>query len=332
MRINKVWGNLVVGMFMLTSACVASAAPVYTASGDPIPFNYGVTQLLYANKYNALIARNSGSAIGIINLANKTVVSVRQATGSFTDMDITASGRYIYVADYGGENIGYGTPLNTSYVHRLDLESKSWAKKPTAQIAGRIAAVSDNRFVLSSLDQWVTFSYQDIGTGPSTVMLNTAGPYWNAYYAGVYRGQIKADLKHGRLIHGNSGLSSQEVTAFTLVNNEFSKKESSGTYGSASGYGENVVLSNDYSGVYYGRLKVDPLDVRYNQVVFPEVIYGATGDVAFGGANYYDAKTGALLGSYGFKTTVIAVNPNGQDFWALDQDRKQLVRMVLSAN
>ena len=122
----------------------------------------------------------------------------------------------------------------------------------------------------------------------------------------------------GRLLHGNSGSSSQEIQAFRLVDDEFVRQEGSGVYGSASGHGGSVVLASDGSAFYYGRLQVDSLDVAHNTRVFPEVIYAANGLFAFGSGNYYDARTGIRLGSLPFSATVYAMNSNGNDFWAYD--------------
>ena len=75
------------------------------------------------------------------------------ANSSFTDMSLSPSGRYVFAADYGGENIGYGTPRDTSYVHRLDLTNMTWDLR-TAYIAGNVQAVSDTQLILKSIDQW----------------------------------------------------------------------------------------------------------------------------------------------------------------------------------
>ena len=82
--------------------------------------------------------------------------------------------------------------------------------------------------------------------------------------------------------------------------------------------GPNVVLATDGSAFYYGALQVDPLNVTRNLRAFPESIYGANGNVALGNGKYYDARTGVLLGSLPFSTTVYAMNPAGDDFWAYD--------------
>jgi hypothetical protein len=211
------------------------------------------------------------------------------------------------------------------------LNTQNWEQKSTGLVAGRIAAVSSDRFVLSSTDQWVTFSYNSWGTGSAVTPLNSDsyGGIPGAFYAGVYSGDIEYDPATGRLIHGNSGSSSQEITAFKIVGNDFHGQETSGTYGSASGYGGTSVLATDGSAFYYGALQVDPLDVSHNLHIFPEQIYAATGSIAFGNGKYYDAHTGALLGSLGFDSQVYALDATGQDFWAFDAADNTLHHFML---
>ncbi|CAN5175679.1 hypothetical protein BH11PSE11_BH11PSE11_36400 [soil metagenome] len=286
------------------------------------------TQLLYATAYNSLLLKNSASTIAKLDLATGLVTN-RASTSQFTDMSLSPGGRYVFAADYGGENIGYGTPASQSYVHRLDLFNSVWQRKAT-NIAGNIQAVSSTQFVLKSLDQWITFTNNYWGAGSAAQVLNSSSGYYSpGYYSGVYAGNFVYQPGTGRLVHGSSGISSQEVQAFKVVGSEFQRQEGSGTYGTAQGYGGSIVMATDGNAVYYGRLKVDLLDVSHNLRVFPEIIYAATADIAFGNGNYYDARTGALLGSLGFATTVYGMNSNGADFWAFDSSQNKLRHFAL---
>jgi hypothetical protein len=302
-------------------AALALLSPLTYADGFfdvesfPVPTN--ATILLYSPSANALALKNTASAIVIVDLASKATTT-RLANNKFTDMALSPSGRYVFGADYGGENIGYGTPASQSYVHRVDLTSGTWDIR-TAYIAGNVQAVSDTQVILKSIDQWVTFTNNGWGAGPALAPLNTPSGSWGpGYYAGSYYGDFRYEPATQRLMHGNSNLSSQEIQAWRVSGNEFVRQEGSGIYGSAQGYGGTVVLATDGSAFYYGRLQVDPLDVSHNTRVFPELIYAANGQIAFGEGNYYDAQTGLLLGSLPFKTTVYAMNPAGDDFWAYD--------------
>src|SRR6266404_4764613 len=294
-----------------------AAALTYTEV-DSFAAPANATMMIYSPTMDALVLKNAGSAIVAIDIESGQPTT-RLANSLFTDMSLSPSGRYVFAADYGGENIGYGTPRGTSYVHRLDLTNMTWDLR-TAYIAGNVQAVSDAQVILKSIDQWVTFTNNAWSGGTALVPLNTpgGGPWGPSYYASVYFGDFRYDVRTGSLLHGNSGLSSQEIQAFRIVNNEFVKQEGSGIYGSAQGYGQNVVLATDGSAFYYGALQVDPLDVTHNVRVFPERIYAASGSVVLGDGKYYDAHTGALLGTLPFSTRIYALNPSGDDFWAFD--------------
>ena len=247
--------------------------------------------MIYSPTANALILKNAGSAIVAVDIASRQPTT-RLANSLFTDVSLSPSGRFVFAADYGGENIGYGTPAEASYVHRLDLTNMTWDVR-TAYIAGNVQAVSDTQLILKSIDQWVTFTNNAWGSGNALITLNTPtnpslwGP---GYYADVYYGDFRYDVRTGRLLHGDTGSSSQEIQAFRIVNNEFVDQEGSGTYGSAQGYGSNVALATDGGAFYYGALQVDPLDVTHNVRVFPERIYAANGNIALGDGKYYDAR------------------------------------------
>lgn len=293
----------------------ALAAMFHEAESFVVPTN--AVALIYSPTANALVLRNTASAIVVVDLATRAT-STRLANTRFTDMSLSPSGRYVFGADYGGENIGYGTPATPSYVHRVDLVGKTWDIR-SAYIAGNVQAVSDTQVILKSIDQWVTFTNNAWGTGSALIPLNTPSGSWGpAYYAIAYFGDFRYDVARQRLLHGNSNLSSQEIQAWRIVANEFVRQEGSGIYGTAQGYGGTVALATDGSAFYYGRLQVDVLDVSHNTRVFDELIYAANGEIAFGDGNYYDAHTGALLGSLPFKTTVYALNPAGSDFWVFD--------------
>jgi hypothetical protein len=247
-------------------------------------------------------------------------------------MAISPSGRYVFAADWGGDNAGAssGNPYIPNYVHRLDLTNLVWDPPESAWVAGNIQAVADDQVVLKSIDQWVTFT-NDQWTGSSAMtVLNTSNSTYYApgYYPVVYDGDFRFDPHAGRLLHGNSGSSSQEIRAFRLTGNNFVVQEGTGTYGSAQGYGGTIVFATDQSGFYYGALEVDPLDVTHKLHTYQEWIYAATGNLAFGGGSYYDAHTAQFVGYLGFTAKIYGLNPSGTDFWAFDASQNLLRHFV----
>ncbi|MBI1396765.1 MAG: hypothetical protein GC151_12350 [Betaproteobacteria bacterium] len=314
MKSYSVVSIILAGMSVLATPVARAAATTYTDLGNfASPGN--VEQMLYSSEYKRLILRNSGSAVRVVDLTTGAISSPFLANYSFNDIDLTPDGRYVFAADYGGENIGYSTPSNIHYVHRLDLLTGTWETKKTPAIAGHVEAISGDRFVLSSLDQWTTFTMNEWGTTNVAPIVSTSsyGGSTGYFSTSAYAGDIEYDSSTGRILHGNSGLSSQEVAAYRINGNDFFAQESTGTYGTAQGYGGSVVLSQDQQSLYYGALKVEALDVTNTLQVFPEAIFAATGDVAFGSRFYYDAVTGLPIDDLGFSTQVYAIGDSGPE-------------------
>ena len=305
--------------------------PVSCPAHDPVPFcdtqditpPTGVEQLLYAPDFGQLVMRNAASAVATVDLVSHQT-TLHFANSNFTDMSISPSGRYLFVADYGGENIGYGTPKSTQYVHRLDLQTLQWQVR-TVYIAGKVQAVSDDQFILQSLDQTVTFTDNLWGSGPSATIVNSpSDPFGRpVFYSTAYAGDFRYAPGSGRLLHGNTNETGNEVQAFTLNGYDFVKQEKT-AFGNSAYFGTVVALATDESGFYYEGFKLDPLDLTRTLQDFPETIVAATGDIAFGDGVYYDAHTAQPVGALGFSTTRYGLDPHGSDFWTFDADQNLL--------
>src|SRR5215472_14194706 len=92
---------------------LSEAAPAINEIGN-FTTSGNVSAALYSSQYNLLFLRDSTTDVRVLNGTTGAQLSLRtpSATGSFTDFAFSPSGRYLYVADYGGTNIGYDTPLN----------------------------------------------------------------------------------------------------------------------------------------------------------------------------------------------------------------------------
>lgn len=307
-------------------ALVSASASAQLSKLESIAAPGGVAQLAYSSNTNQLIIKNSASAIKVMDLASSSVVSTEMANARFTDMSLSPSGQVLYAADYAGENIGYGEPLGQHYVHRLDLATGAWSTQTTNVVAGRIETVDDQRFILQSTDQWIDFGVKQWGTGSA---IDNVG---NTLSWSVYGGDIQYDATHGRVIHGSSGISSPELHAYKLTGNTLTAQEGSGTYGVAyrPGAGSGALLSSNDAYVYYGSLQFDPLDMQALLRTFPEQILGANSLYAFSGTNYYDQKTGTLIGSLNGNFSSFAFSRTSNDFWAFESAKNQLVHFAVA--
>lgn len=265
------------------------------------------SELEYSQQYGLLFLRNSGSGIRVIDTNTRAQVDLHLANQQFTDMDLTPDGQYLYVADWGRVSIGYGTLINPHYVHRYNLATRTWEVKESTVDTYKIEAADSDRVVLLESDQWVDVNLLQWGSG--STMTRLAGR------AADYYGDIEYDPATGRIYHGNSGSSSREINVVRLVGNSLLPGVGTGVYGSAQNGGGTSVLSLDGRRFYYGALQVEALDVTNNIRTFPQSIYAATPDLAFGSSAVYDAVTGASVGGLGYTTTVYALDSTGSNLW-----------------
>jgi autotransporter-associated beta strand protein len=266
----------------------------FTTSGN-------VSAAIYSSQYNLLLLRDSTTDIRVLNAATGAQLSLRapSATGAFTDFGLSPSGRYLYVADYGGTNIGYNSPANPSYVDRYDLQTGLWTVAQAAGIGYHIAPVDDNRVLLLGVDQWVDLTLNNYAPGAMS-QLSKISP--------GYSGNVKFGSNLNRIYYNETGISSTAIRAFNLSGTSMTSAESiaGGSYSYTAG-----VLSSDGSAFYYGQVERNAADLTKSIATFSEGITAANSTVAFGTAHYYDATSGTALG-------VVPYTPN---FWTTDGSR-----------
>jgi hypothetical protein len=275
---------------------------------ESFPAPGAASQLRFSDQYGLLFLRNSGSAIRVVDTTTHSEIDLHLANQQFTDMDLTPDGQYLYAADWGRVATGYGTLTNPHYVHRYNLATRQWESKQSTVDTYKLEAVDANRIILLESDQWVDVNLVQWGAASTMTPL--------AHASADYYGDIEYDPITGRVYHGNSGSSSREINVLRLVGNTFTGGVGTGTYGTAQNGGGTSTLSTDGSRFYYGALQVEALDVTNNIRTFPQQIYAATPDLAFGSSAVYDAKTGATVGSFGFTSTAYALDQSGNNLWA----------------
>lgn len=277
-------------------------------------------KMIYAPRHKLMFLLNTASAIHVVDMTTGSRIDLHLAAERFTDMDLSPSGDYLFVADFGGESIGYGTALRPSFVHRFDLAARRWdGPKESPQIAYRIEAVDDSRFLTLESDQWVDMHLMRWGSSIALLQSRSAD----------YYGDIEYDAGTGRILHGNGGSSSSEIHAYRVVGDELRTAESSGTYGSASSGGGTCVLAPDGSRFYFGRLQVEGLDVTLNMNTFGEPIYSASNAIALGERHYFDAHTGRSMGSLPFLSKVYAWDIPGNALYAYNPAANTIHRFEL---
>ena len=288
-----------------------SAANDFSAVGN-------AEQIEYSPKHDLVFTRNSGSSVRVFDALTGEVLSTHLANASFTDFDLSPSEDFLFVADFGGENVGHSEPSNPHYVHRYDLANRTWATKDAPHIAWRIEGISDSRFVVQEQDQWIEVMLNDFGEGDAeiTEIART--------FAG-YSGDIEYDHANSRLVHA-SGLTSR-VNIFTVTNTAIT---SDGQVETPGGNGR-LTLSTDGTRLYFGSLEVEASDPSDTKHLHSSPIRAASGELAFGtDGKYYEPGTGEELGSLGFASNAVFVSADSKHVWTFNPDTDRLHHFLLS--
>jgi hypothetical protein len=275
-------------------------------------------QVVHSPRHQLLFVRCVVDVL-VYDLKEDKVITTQPAKEQFSDMSLAGDQSVLFVADFGGEHTGYGTPIKPSRVHRFDLAARKWDERRAPKIAWRLEAVDPERLLLEAQDQWVdvTLNLWDDGSGAMKEVARTSADR---------TGDMEYDPRTGRAYHANFGLTVRTVDGDAL--------KQSGGNGNITGKGAwNIALSQDGSRLYYGLVQVSTADLMKELRTFPEAILAASRDVAFGAKGYYRASDGQKLGEYEFKTTggtagdgnlvpsAIAVSPDGLSVWVLDRTR-----------
>jgi hypothetical protein len=111
MKASRALASSSAWLAVLVAPSVALAQPFVDVQDIATSFN--AVELIYSPAYASLVAKNTASTIEVIATGTGST-STQGSNYSFTDMSLSPDGRYVFAADYGGENIGYGTPANQS--------------------------------------------------------------------------------------------------------------------------------------------------------------------------------------------------------------------------
>lgn len=307
-----------------------------------VPPNYYFSKIAFSPKHELLFAL-SRKSLWTYDLKAGKELAPQTAKEAFSDLSLSPDQSMLFVADYGGENTGYGTPLNPSWVHRFGLAAGKWEARKAPKIAYRLETVDASRFLLLEQDQWVDLTlnkWEEDGVGIRELSRGSSG----------YHGDIEYDPRTGRIFHGDTGSSSQEVQSYLVNGNKLMPNKGTGSYGTAQGGGPTTVLAQDGSRLFYGKVQLNGSDLK-KQETMVEPIYAASRDIAFARNGYFRATTGSKLGEFNFKLVaiepddierfddygwgsipVISVSPDGMSVWVIDRGSNAVRQFALEGD
>jgi lipopolysaccharide export system protein LptA len=254
--------------------------------------------------------------ITILDSTNGNVKSTRTPTNSFSDLDFSADGRYLFVADFGGGSAA-------SYVHRYDAQTNTWQSKAVGtEIAYHIEAVDGQHFLLKEQNQQTDLTYFDFGAtaGDATTLL--AKRDWATYY-----GDLEYDYRTGKIFIASSGLSTTNAKTILLSGNTFvngqdapARTDSDKTY----------VLSDDGQYFFYGPAQYDANNLTAELRNYSSTVVASIGNLAFTrntNTGIYNAITGVSLGTLGVPATYIADGDvAGKSLWIYNSTTKEIIQ------
>ena len=285
----------VIGGIILALVGVARAEPFKPVKLGIVVLPDEARQIEYSPAYGLLFVRNSDNDIRIIETTTNEQIDFRAGNDQFNDLDLTPDEHYLYAA-------GYSQSEERPYVHRFDLVTRTWDTCESYNPTYRIEGVDADRFLIQEQRQHPDLTFNRFAA--TIVQLDRV--------SSSNQGDFKYDHSTDRVIHGNSGSSSKEIHSWRIMGDTL---EVQGAAYDLIG-GGTAVLSTDFQHFYYGRLQINGQNIKQNLAFFPENIYAASSDIAFGASNYYDAETSGELGSLGFDSKVYGLSGDGSELWA----------------
>jgi hypothetical protein len=264
-----------------------------------------VVQLTYSPKHELLFIRNSGTGIWVIDVKNQKDLGMQNAREQFYDMGLSADESVMFAADYGGESVGYKTPIRPHHVHRYDLAKRTWERRIPPKIAGRLKTVDANHVLLLERDQWV-----DVTLNRWEANQERVTEVARAHAGRV--GDIVYNPRTGLLYHSGFEINVLRVRGESLT------KVPGDAPGTMRSGGGNITLAADGKYLYLGAAQIEALDVQHTVESMPEPILAASRDLAFGAGGYYETKGAKPAGTLGFRCTAYDVDIHSMHLWAYD--------------
>jgi hypothetical protein len=270
-------------------------------------------QMEFSAAYNILAVRDA-QKITLINAGNANVIATLATAETFSDMDFSSDGRYLFVADFGGETAGEATRPNR--VQRYDIETGTWVSKVAPRVAYRIEAIDAQKFLLLDQLQNVELTLNDFGSTPATAITELD----RMTQPSMYQGDIEYSAVTNRVYYANSNISPGKAYWFDILNDKLNYW--SGTTLSNTG---SATLSDDARYFYSTKQQIDIAGNNISRT-FPFSIVSAMNNLAISSENgyIYNALNGLLYGYFFSNPSTIGTDESGTTLWFYSNFSKEI--------
>jgi hypothetical protein len=287
------------------------------------PLESDVAQMLVASSSGLLFLRLVDGRISVVDAASNSVVEVRAPRERFSDMDLTPDGKFLFAADFGGETPHPTKPKKASWVHRYDLEQRTWDVQRAPDVAWRIVAIDQRRFLLQSFEE------------PQENSINS---YSQDGIVELFRddsftsGDLVYDSVRSRVIQGE-GL---DIVASGLTLSDLDGDELHYLYRSTEWdperYDSDLLISTDGRNVYHDGTEFELLDVRNRRRDYHAPVLAAGFGVVFTPTQIWPQAFAPAIDTLPATMTAIGISADGRDVWATgpsEHDEPQLFHFEL---
>jgi hypothetical protein len=269
----------------------------------------GISQIRAAAATN-LVAAKASNKIYIIDASNSNIVSTLTVTGIIDDLQFTADGKYLFAIEDG----------STRYVHRYDVQTKTWEQRTAVNDVGNIEPISATQFLVSGQLASLTTKYLSLNEFPENP---SASIVELSRYDSTGIGVIRYDAAANSVYHEASTGSSGYLRVFEFTNNTLTFKSETYTGSTTSGR-----LSFDEKYVYFGSTQYDKNNLDHGTPIrtYATGISAVANHLALVNDSFYNTETGVLLYDFGLDIPFFTTDKSANSFWIYRSDVKQLVQ------
>lgn len=271
----------------------------------------GVDQIEYSQTRELLFLRHGSGRLSVVDAVTGDLLETRIARTVFRDMDLSPSGRYLYVSDASDEFVPPEKNRPANWIHRYDLQTQEWQTKTVSSVATSLEVIADDQLVYlagEGLVDVTLISFEPLGLPIKEL----------SRFPGGYRGDLEYDAV-GQVIYYGSNL----AAAFRIVDQQLVLISQADVEDARQGVG---VLTLDAEGnrLYVGGLELTASNLQERHGVLREPILAARRGLAMGPLSVFSSDDGQQIYRFPHGPHTVHLADGGRSVWIFDAEDNRL--------